>query len=210
MNAIASLRLRIVILAAGLSSRLGRPKALARVRGASLLRKALLSSTGLSAGAIVVVVPRNSVRYRIEARGIKVDFAVNPLRALGLASSVRRGIRQARYSSALLLMPVDLVNLRRRDLAHLISRWQAAPRRVIARRIGQNGGTPLILPRWLYARALCIEGDVGLRELLGQLTSEARVLIDMPAAELDLDTPSDLQAARRRRQLGQCGYSRNA
>ena len=115
----------------------------------------------------------------------------------------RRGIVLARHSPALLLLPVDLAALRQRDVARLISRWRAARRCVIARRIGQRGGTPragvpLILPRWLYARALAVTGDIGLRDLVNGLPAPQRVLLNLPSAALDVDTPLDLRAARRR------------
>jgi molybdenum cofactor cytidylyltransferase len=214
MNAHCRPRLQILILAAGFSSRLGRPKALARVRSVSLLRRTLILAARLAPAKIIIVVPRRAARYRIEARRFKVVFAVNPRRADGLSSSVRRGIAQARYSPALLLLPVDLAALRQADLSRLISRWHATRRRVVARFIGArggmardevlreatpHGGVPLILPRRLYSRALAVTGDIGLRELINGLPAEERVLVDLPSAALDVDTPQDLRAARRRR-----------
>src|SRR5712664_3973121 len=174
MNAATLPRLHVLILAAGFSSRLGRPKPLARVRAFSLLRRTLTVVARFAPAKIVVVIPRHAARYRIEARGVKIVFAANPRRADGLSSSVRRGIALARYSPALLLLPVDLADLQPRDVARLISRWRAARRCVIARRIGQQGGAPrggvpLILPRWLYSRALQVTGDIGLRDLVGAL-----------------------------------------
>jgi molybdenum cofactor cytidylyltransferase len=203
MNAVTLPRLHIVVLAAGFSSRLGHPKALARVRSQTLLRRTLTLAARFAAANIIVVLPRQAARYRIEARGLKVTFAVNPRRADGLSSSVRCGIAQARYSPALLLLPVDLVTLRSRDLARLISRWRATRRCVIARRVGprhepSHGGVPLILPRWLYARALGVTGDIGLRELIRRLPAEQRVLVNLPSAALDVDTPQDLSSARHR------------
>jgi len=203
MNVITRPRLQFLILAAGFSSRLGRPKPLARVRALSLLRRTLMVAARLAPAKIVVVIPRHAARYRIEARGVNAVFTANPRRAEGLSSSVRRGIALARYSPALLLLPVDLADLQPRDLARLISRWRAARRCVIARRIGRQGGAaragvPLILPRWLYSRALDVTGDIGLRDLIGGLPAPQRVLLDLPSAALDVDTPQDLRAARRR------------
>jgi molybdenum cofactor cytidylyltransferase len=191
-------RLQIVVLAAGFSSRLGRPKALVRVHGVSLLRRTLNAAAGLCASRIVVVVPRSAARYRLEARGLPVHWAINPRPAQGLSSSVRRGIVGARHSRAVLLMPADLAQLKGRELSRLVRRWQAAPRRLVARRIDRSGATPLILPRWLYSWALTIEGDVGLRELIGQLPAQRRVLVDLPSAAADIDTLEDLDEARRR------------
>ena len=204
MNSSTLPRLHVLVLAAGFSSRLGRPKPLARVRASSLLRRTLTLVARFAPAKIVVVIPRRAARYRIEARGLNVAFAANPRRADGLSSSVRRGISLARYSPALLLLPVDLAALQQRDVARLISRWRAARRCVIARRLGPQGGTarggvPLILPRWLYARALAVRGDVGLRDLVSGLPAPQRVLLNLPSAALDVDTPLDLRAARCRR-----------
>jgi molybdenum cofactor cytidylyltransferase len=191
-----------IILAAGFSSRLGRPKALARVRSVSLLRRTLTLVANSAPAQIVVVVPRRSARYRAEARGFKVTFAVNPRRADGLSSSVRRGLAKVRYSPAVLLLPVDLAVLRQGDLARLIRRWRTARRCVIASQIsgdgGRRGGVPLILPRWLYPRARAVAGDVGLREMIAALPPRQRVLMHLASATLDVDTPQDLRAARRR------------
>ena len=203
MNVITLPRLQVLILAAGFSSRLGRAKPLARVRTLSLLRRTLDVVARFAPAKIVVVIPRQAARYRIEARGVKVMFTSNPRRADGLSSSVRRGIALARYSPALLLLPVDLATLQPRDVARLISRWRASRRCVIARRIWQRdgtarGGVPLILPRWLYSRALEVTGDIGLRDLISGLPAPQRVLLNLPSAALDVDTPRDLLAARRR------------
>ena len=197
MNVASLARLQIIVLAAGFSSRLGRPKALARIHGVSLLRSSLELAATLNCARIIAVVAHHGARYRAEARGIDVTFVANSQRHQGLSSSVRRGIATARYSSALLLMPVDLANLNSREVARLVRRWRAAPRCVIARRIGRFGAVPLVLPRRLYPRALGIVGDVGLRELIAQLPDESRVLVDLPSAAVDIDTPRDLQAARR-------------
>jgi molybdenum cofactor cytidylyltransferase len=191
-------KLQIIVLAAGFSTRLGRPKALARVHGVSLLRRTLKVASNFGADRIIVVVPRNAVRYRIEARGVNVRWAVNTQRAQGLSSSVRRGIAVARYAAAILLLPADLVHLTSRDLFRLVQRWHSAPRRLIARRINLSGVTPVILPRWLYARASALAGDVGLRELVAQLPADNRVLVDLPSAIWDIDRPQDLRDSRRR------------
>jgi len=198
MNTAYPRRLQVVVLAAGFSGRFGRPKALARLHGVSLLRRTLKLASSLGTERINVVVPRNAARYRVEAGGIKVRWAVNSRRAQGLSSSVRVGVAAARYSAAVLLMPADLIQLKSRELRRLVRCWQSAPRRLIARRIDLAGATPLILPRWLYPRVLTLTGDVGLRELVGQLPAESRVLVEMPSAAQDVDTPQDLRNARRR------------
>ena len=52
-NAVAGVRL--VVLSAGLSARLGSPKALARIRGVTLLRRTLRTVAPLAAARVIVV-----------------------------------------------------------------------------------------------------------------------------------------------------------
>jgi molybdenum cofactor cytidylyltransferase len=197
--------LKIVVLAAGFSRRLGTPKALARIHGVSLLRLTIERLTVLSPSPIIVVVPPRSNRYRVELRRQRALQAENPQRSSGLASSVRTGIRKAMYCPGILLIPVDLPRLRGREIQRLIERWRSAPRRVAARRIGTEGATPLILPRRLFRAALKIQGDVGLRDLIRHLPPDQRTLVDLASAETDVDTPVDLRNARRR--MGPREYS---
>jgi molybdenum cofactor cytidylyltransferase len=212
MNAVSPRKLQIVVLAAGFSSRLGQPKVLARVHGVSLLRRTLQVASCLAAHRIIVVAPRNALRYRVEARGMEVRWTWNARRALGLSSSVRRGFAAARGAPAVLLLPADLSRLESRDLCKLVRRWQSAPRRLIARRIDLAGAAPVILPRWLFPRVSSLTGDVGLRELIAQLPAHNRILIEIPSAAWDVDTPQDLRKARLRfrPRSYQCGKSRNA
>jgi len=198
MKANSLCRLKIIILAAGFSSRLGQSKALARIHGISLLRRTLTAAAGLRGPLITVLIPHKAAQYRREGRGMRVGWAVNTRRAQGLSSSVRLGIAAARHSAGILIMPADLANLKAWELKRLVHRWQAAPRRLVARRIGLSGGIPLILPHWLYGRALTIDGDAGLRHLVGQLAAEQRVLMELPSAAADVDTPEDLHNVRRR------------
>jgi len=188
---------RVVVLAAGFSVRMGKPKALARVRGASLIARTLHVLTPFATAPIIVVIPPRAVRLRAELRGCRFVPVANPLRSDGLSSSVRRAVRYARYEAAVLLVPMDLSNLEARDIARLIARWRGARRRVAARRLGREAGAPLILPRRLYTRALGIAGDVGLKNLVRLLPPQDIALVSLPSATFDVDTSRDLERTRR-------------
>lgn len=191
--------LRIVVLAAGFSARLGKPKALARVRGSSLLGLTLRALAPFARfSKIIVVIPPGAARYRIGSSTNSVAFVANRRRAAGLSSSVRLGIARARYCAAVLLLPVDLADLNPRDVARLIARWRGARRRVVARRVQATAGAPLILPHSLFQRALQVTGDEGLKQLVRRLPTERVTLVNMPSAERDVDTARDLTRARRR------------
>lgn len=187
--------LNILILAAGLSTRLGVPKPLVRIQGITLLRRALLLSASLRPRSIFAVVPSRCSSYRNQATGIRVLFVPNPKRAEGLASSVRIGIQRARFAGAIMILPVDLYALNTHDLRRLLARRRSMPGLCAAARIGTRGGVPLILPARAFAAAAHLQGDSGFRDLLSSFTPPP-ALVDILAAGLDIDTPQDLQAAR--------------
>jgi molybdenum cofactor cytidylyltransferase len=191
--------LRILVVAAGYSKRLGRPKALARVHGVSLLRRTLTLLAPLSRSPVMIVVPPRAARYRGEIRGLNATLISNRERAEGLSSSVRLGIRHARFSGALLILPVDLAALRARELERLVRRWRSAPRRVVARRLAGRAAAPLILPKRFFSRAGSITGDGGLRNFVALLPAETVLLVAVPSAIEDVDTPQELARARRPR-----------
>jgi molybdenum cofactor cytidylyltransferase len=191
--------LRIVVLAAGFSTRMGRAKALLNIRGVSLIRRTVMVLSQFAARNIVVVAAPRATRLRAELRGYPVTVLANPQRAHGLSSSVTRALRKTHYSRATMLLPADLGELTPRDIARLISRWRGAKRRVVACRLDGRAVTPLILPKWLYPEAQRQAGDVGLRALVAALPEEQRVLVEVSSAIRDVDTPQDLAAARRAR-----------
>jgi molybdenum cofactor cytidylyltransferase len=186
----------VVVLAAGLSLRLGTSKALVRIRGMSLLKRTVRLLAAGSKYPIVVVAPPNAARYRIEVANQPAKVLGHRARREGLASSIRRGLRACQNSSAVLLLPVDLVNLSARDVQRLIQRWQGHRRCAVARDIGAKPGSPLILPKWLYPLSAKISGDRGFRDVLRDL-DRAVSLVAMPSAAIDIDTARDLRRARR-------------
>lgn len=189
--------LRIVVLCAGFSTRLGRPKALSRVHGVTLLHRTVRTVAALTTGKIIVVLPPRATRARAELRRERVEVADSRDRDRGLSASVRCGLRRARYDCAALLLPVDLPHLKRRDIERLIARWRSSRRCIAARRLGDRAVGPLVLPRRLYPAAMRIAGDRGLRDWLTRSRPEPR-LVDLPSAALDVDTPADLNRARKR------------
>jgi CTP:molybdopterin cytidylyltransferase MocA len=198
MNAASSPRLRIAVPAAGFSRRLGKSKALVRVRHSSLLRRTVALLATLTRSRIVVIAPPKASRFRVELRGLQALIVPNAARGQGLSSSVRLALREGRHGNALMLVPVDLPGLKRRELVRLIARWRATPRRVVGRRVGGRARVPLILPKWLFAAAQNINGDTGLRAFVDALPAGEAALVDMPSAAADVDTPAELARARRR------------
>lgn len=184
-----------IVLAAGGSTRLGRPKQLVTLAGKSLLRRAAEAAVASGASPVVVVLGNEAESFLPELAGLPVLSVTNPDWQQGMGSSLSCGVRalQAEASSptAVLLMVCDQPRI---TSAHLRALWEryAGSGKVIAVRHGGRPGVPAIFPAQYLPQLASITGDKGARSLLAGLAGEAIEIFDLPEAVLDLDTPEDL------------------
>jgi molybdenum cofactor cytidylyltransferase len=82
-----------VVLAAGLSRRMGRPKLLLDLGGAPVIRRTVERVLAAGLEEVVVVMPPDAPDIAAALDGLPVRYAVNPDPAAGQASSVVAGIR---------------------------------------------------------------------------------------------------------------------
>ncbi|MEO6260144.1 MAG: NTP transferase domain-containing protein, partial [Thermoanaerobaculia bacterium] len=84
--------LTCILLAAGSSSRLGRPKQLVTFRGRPLIRHAAETAIGAGVSKLVVIVPADSPDIVAALDGLELETIENPDAAEGIASSIRLGV----------------------------------------------------------------------------------------------------------------------
>src|SRR6185369_12983758 len=172
-----------VLLAAGGSSRLGRPKQLVRVGNRPLLLNALAAARDALGpdGATVVVLGAGALRLRTLLRhsAPRASDGARPTRVA----------YNARWRAGLVTL-VDQPNVDAAALGRLIAAWRTRPGLPAAAHYAGRAGVPAILPRRLWHAARLLEGDVGARALLR--SAPKVTLVEMPEAELDVDTVEDL------------------
>jgi molybdenum cofactor cytidylyltransferase len=190
-----------VLLAAGESSRMGRPKALLPWQGVPLIDyqldqlaaveeiRQIVAVTGHARGAIVAAARRRP----------RVSVAHNPAYRTGKVSSVLAGLRAlAPECDAVLLLAVDQPRpasiLRTIVQAHL-----AAGATITVPVRSGRAGHPVVFSNALLPELLRIsEESLGVRDVVRRhVASTLRVEIANPIIHLDLNVPADMEAAQR-------------
>jgi molybdenum cofactor cytidylyltransferase len=184
-------RLGAVVLAAGGSSRLGRPKQLVRLNGLPMVRRAAALAAGLCPGRVIVVTGACHGRVAAALRGCDVTIARNRRWRLGLASSLSKGLAALPADAAgALVLSCDQPLVGAAELRRLIDAWRRRPDRPAAAAYAGTVGVPAVLTPRLCFAARALEGDTGAAALLRATKGLSRV--PMAAAVEDLDEPADL------------------
>ncbi len=179
-----------VILAAGASRRLGRPKQRVEVGGESLLHRAARAALGAGLAPVIIVLGAEALEPLVA--DLPVEIVRNRHWEEGMASSIRAGLEALPPTAdALLLMVCDQIRLDAPLLRRLIQAFQASPNRPAACAYEDTLGVPAIFPRSAFTELAALRGDRGARLLLKQ-----RDVTPLPWSEgkLDLD---DLEAVSR-------------
>jgi len=179
-----------VVLAAGPSTRLGRPKQVLRLDGVTLLERVVASISEAPVRRIVVVLGAHATRVRAE---VETSFAciVNSSWREGIASSIRAGLEALDGPDAVLLAVCDQPRIPARHFDTLVQTAVSNPGQPVASGYHDTMGVPAIFPQRLFAQLAGLTGDTGARSVLRR--SDEVVVIPCPEAAYDVDTPDDAE-----------------
>lgn len=177
-----------IVLAAGSSTRLGRPKQTVVLDGEMLVERAVrvAQEAGLSP-VIAVMNPEGDFGHSLQQLGCLV--VINESAAEGMASSICRGVVVAKMlkASGAVLMTCDQIAISPEHLQALCEE----PANIAGSGYAGRVGIPAYFPASSFEDLQQLSGDVGARELL----RTARVVADEKLA-LDIDTEEDLARVR--------------
>ena len=201
LKSIAAQDLGVLILAAGRSARMGRPKLLLEWGETSVLGHQLRVWQQLGSDQIVVVFAAKDSSIRAELARLRVpgDARIpNPEPDRGMFSSIKCAAQWTRWCENLARVVIvlgDQPHVRHETLRRLLEFSASHPNQVCQPRSSGRLGHPVILPMRVFA-PIAGSDAVSLREYLRAHGGEVAAcdLAD-PGLGFDIDTPEDYQRA---------------
>jgi molybdenum cofactor cytidylyltransferase len=183
-----------VILAAGASSRLGRPKQLLMVRGKTLIARAVDTAIEAGCDPVVVVLGRDAEACKTALGDRPVVCVENIDWATGMGSSLRVGVRTARSVAAeaesVCVLLADQPNVTSQTLRRLIETKARSDRPIAVASFAGTVGPPVIVSGPALERLMNWPNEQGAKALwLAEPNDVLRV--ECPEAEADVDTEED-------------------
>jgi molybdenum cofactor cytidylyltransferase len=178
-----------VVLAAGTSSRLGRPKQLLELRGRPLLQHAIDAAAGAGLDEVVVVLGHESERIASALElpaGARV--VVNDDYASGQSTSLRTGLTSldSRAEAAAILLG-DQPGLTSAAIRKVLDAFRESDAPIVRALWQGTPGHPVVLARSEWESVRGLEGDKGARDLVAASARADVIEMDEPPVA-DVDT----------------------
>ncbi len=187
-----------VILSAGESSRMGRPKALLPIDGVRFIEKIVAALKSTRVGEIIAVLGHNADEMRQKIGDLPVTIVVNPNYKQGQLSSLMAGINSIQSSKDSASVDGILVHLVDHpyinpDLVNLmIDRFRETKKLIVVPRYRERRGHPVIFSSALFAELLAAPIDQGAKAVV-QAHRDETLEIDTEdeGVTIDIDTPEE-------------------
>jgi molybdenum cofactor cytidylyltransferase len=186
----------IILLAAGGSSRLGKPKQLLLYKGQTLLQNTLSVALTSNAQSVIVVLGANADILQTEITNGKIHVVVNDDWQEGMGSSIRTGVKAIAEINpsieGVILLVCDQPFINSALLNNLITAHQKTGKEIVACTYGNTFGPPVFFHQSLFSELLQLKGDTGARSIV-QKHLDNMEAIPFPEGIFDIDTEGDYQ-----------------
>jgi molybdenum cofactor cytidylyltransferase len=192
-----------VVLAAGLSRRMGQAKLLMPIGGKALLRHAVETVLAGGVDSVWVVTGPDVEPIAAALAGLDVQIVVNPAPEEGQAGSLRAGIAALPASvDAAVIALGDQPSLAPAIIPALLAARRTSPKLIVAPRYRDGQGNPVLFKREIFPELLRLTGDRGARPIIQKEPARVEwVDLDLPMPP-DVDTPADYEKIRAKLRAG--------
>lgn len=184
----------LIILAAGESARMGKPKQLLQFKGETLLRRAAQTAVESQANSIVAVLGANAKNLEKELSDLNLEIVFNKDWKTGMSSSITAGLEKLleknKNLQTVVITVCDQPFVSAELIDDLIEKYRTTNALIVASHYAETLGVPALFDRKLFTELKNLNEKSGAKSLIKKFQDQA-VALDFPAGVFDIDTPGD-------------------
>ncbi len=197
-------KIGMMILAAGASTRMGKPKQLLLHRGQTLLRSAVETAVASVCRPTVVVIGAHAELVKKELEHLPILVVENREWEKGMSSSIRIGLDALVHTGAeldgVVIVLCDQPFVTADVLDGLIRAHRKTGQMIVASAYSEARGVPALFARELFGEIGALEGNEGARQVIANHPDDVATVY-FPEGAVDVDTPGDYEALSQRKPL---------
>ena len=191
-----------VVLSAGESSRMGRPKALLPIDGQTFIERIVAALKQTTVGKIIVILGHNARELEAKISHLPVQILINTDYRQGQLSSLQLAVRDLQADAdcdGMLVHLVDHPYLAPALVQEMIRRFYETKKRIIVPKFHGKRGHPVIFSNALFGELLSAPIDVGAKAVVNAHRAETlEIDTQEEGIAVDIDTPELYQQHVRR------------
>lgn len=182
-----------IVLAAGMSRRMGTPKQLLRIGDKTVLQRTLENVRNSGVAQIVLVLGHAADEIEKEIGSQSINVVRNAGYEQGMGTSLRAGIAAVNpETGGALIVLADQPFVQPATLNQLIEHHRATKAQFVIPMFRGFRGNPVLIDRSIFPELRELAGDVGCRALFGSHSENIRKLeVDDPGVLQDIDSRDD-------------------
>jgi molybdenum cofactor cytidylyltransferase len=191
------MKIGIVILAAGSSSRLGHSKQMVKINSETLLQRSIKTALASTANEVLVVLGANAEIHSESIALFPVQTIHNANWQKGIGSSIKAGLHyfQNKNMDALLILVCDQVFLTSLHLLKIIGNFKENKSLIVASKYNDTIGVPCLFDKAFFPEIAKMKDDSGAKNIITKF-SDNTIYVAFPEGEFDIDTTEDLERLR--------------
>jgi molybdenum cofactor cytidylyltransferase len=184
-----------ILLAAGLSRRMGDFKQLLQFRGKSFVECCVDNLLAAGVDDLVVVTGHRDAEVRQALASRKIKFIFNADYQAGMSSSIKCGVQALEEKTeALLIALADQPHIHSSSISKVIAAYAKERPLLVVPTYANRRGHPIILDGKLRAEILTLDPSQGLRQVVHRHQDQALYLeMQNDSVLLDFDYPQDYE-----------------
>ncbi|TMI92147.1 MAG: nucleotidyltransferase family protein [Bacteroidetes bacterium] len=185
----------VIILAAGSSARMGRPKQNLTFKNLTFLQRIASTAASLNCGPVIIVLGSNAPLFSEDYEN--AIAVINDNWQEGMASSICCGLKKLleKYPSieGAIITVCDQPYISAAVLNDMITTQQKTGKRIVACSYGEIIGPPALFHKAFFPEVMKLRGDAGARKIIQQNMDEVATVL-FPQGRIDIDTEADYDA----------------